>query len=301
MTARAAEDHGARALTIALGGHWRGGHGMACCPAHDDHEPSLSISTGRNGQPIVMCFAGCPQQAVVDALKTRGLWFSGNAVSEAARETLAQAAARNELKRIEAARRLWHQGVSIANSPAETYLRGRGLKPPFPPSLRFIPNLTHAPSGLSFPVMIAGVQRLDRSLVAVHRTYLSAEGEAKAAVSQSKMSLGLVRGGAVRLAAHDGELIVGEGIESTLSAMQASGLPGWAALSTSGLASLDLPPDVRAVTIAADNDINGAGQRAASAAAARWVGERRAVRVALPPAPGTDFNDLINQKMEIRL
>ena len=98
---------------------------------------------------------------------------------------------------------------------------------------------------------------------------------------------------AVRLARVGSKLILGEGIESTLSAMQAADLPGWACLSTSGLRGVILPnlPIASDVTIAADND--KAGIEAANEAAERLRGEGRTVRIALPPEPGTDFNDLI--------
>jgi 5S rRNA maturation endonuclease (ribonuclease M5) len=43
----------------------------ACCPAHDDSSPSLSIKAGDN-QPVVFhCHAGCDQAAILDALGLR--------------------------------------------------------------------------------------------------------------------------------------------------------------------------------------------------------------------------------------
>jgi hypothetical protein len=33
----------AETLTRALGGRWHGSYGAACCPAHEDRNPSLSI------------------------------------------------------------------------------------------------------------------------------------------------------------------------------------------------------------------------------------------------------------------
>jgi len=46
---------------------------MACCPAHEDGTPSLSID-GTADKLLFKCMAGCSQDAVVSALKTRGLF-----------------------------------------------------------------------------------------------------------------------------------------------------------------------------------------------------------------------------------
>jgi hypothetical protein len=124
----------------------------------------------------------------------------------------------------------------------------------------------------------------------VHRTYLDAD-EGKARVKPVKAMLGPCAGGAVRLAAPGDALMVGEGIETCLSAMQAAGLPAWAALSTSGLRSLVLPNTTRDVIVLADAD--AAGEMTARACALRWSEEGRRVRIARPPE-GFDFNDLLN-------
>jgi len=73
----------AQALTLALGGKFVNGLGKACCPAHDDHKPSLEIAE-RNGRTVFVCRAGCEQAAVLAALKSRGLWPSGQAAREEA-------------------------------------------------------------------------------------------------------------------------------------------------------------------------------------------------------------------------
>ncbi|NQV22937.1 MAG: AAA family ATPase, partial [Rhodopirellula sp.] len=41
---------------------------MACCPAHDDHHPSLSASEGKDGRVLLNCFAGCSIESVLAAL-----------------------------------------------------------------------------------------------------------------------------------------------------------------------------------------------------------------------------------------
>ena len=70
-------------------------------------------------------------------------------------------------------------------------------------------------------------------------------------------------------------LLVAEGLETTLSVMRACALPGWAALSAGGIKSLVLPPSANMIMICADNDANGVGQRAANAAAERFLAEGR--------------------------
>ena len=61
-------------IATALGGQ-RSGDGWACkCPAHDDKHPSLSVSDGAGGKVLVRCHAGCSQEAVISALRARGLW-----------------------------------------------------------------------------------------------------------------------------------------------------------------------------------------------------------------------------------
>ena len=47
------------------------------------------------------------------------------------------------------------------------------------------------------------------------------------------------------------------------------------------------------VLICSDNDPNGTGQRASQSAADRFLAEGRRVRIALPPEPGVDFNDVL--------
>ena len=54
------------------------------------------------------------------------------------------------------------------------------------------------------------------------------------------------------------------------------------------------PPLASLVIVAADHDRNGVGERAARIAAGRWLVEGRRVRIAMPPEPGSDFNDLLN-------
>jgi hypothetical protein len=46
----------------------RGEDYQALCPAHEDHEPSLSVRVGDDGRVLVNCFAGCRTEDVVSEL-----------------------------------------------------------------------------------------------------------------------------------------------------------------------------------------------------------------------------------------
>ena len=148
----------------------------------------------------------------------------------------------------------------------------------------------HASGGI-WPAMVALVTNgADGMPLAIHRTYLAHDGAGKAPVQPQKMMLGSCRCGAVNLAQPSNVILVGQGIETCLSAMVASGQPAWAALSTSGLRGLDLPRYVRDVVVLTDGD--DAGEAAARECAWRWKGEGRRVRIARPPQ-GMDFTDLL--------
>ena len=77
---------GIDAQTIAdgLGNYKKSNNGfMACCPAHEDNNPSLSIKDGSDGRVLVHCFAGCTQERVIDRLEALGLWYDRRAIQSA--------------------------------------------------------------------------------------------------------------------------------------------------------------------------------------------------------------------------
>ena len=174
--------------------------------------------------------------------------------------------------------------------PLTTYLRSRGLNLPASPALRFHAGLKH-PSGGIWPAMVALVTLGGTgSPIAVHRTFLARDGGGKAPVDPQKMMLGPCRGG-VGASRRPRRRADGRRRDRDLPCRHAGdGKPAWAALSTSGLRSLDLPRDVRDVIVLADGD--EPGEAAAQDCARRWKREGRRVRIARPPQ-GMDFNDLL--------
>ncbi len=282
----------AETMAKALGGRKVGQGWTARCPAHDDREPSLSIRDA-DGKVLVRCHAGCDQRDVIAALKERGLWGGKAHTSLQTSRHRKVSPPRPDLNQVErsaAALSIWQSTIPAEGTPVEAYLASRGLTCSLPPSLRFHSGLKH-PSGEIWPCMVALVSQGDEDKpLAIHRTFLAREGQAKAPVEPAKMMLGPCRGGAVRLGPPGEVLMVGEGIETCLAAMLTTGNPAWAALSTSGLRALDLPDCVRNVIVLADGD--DTGEAAARDCALRWMRQGRRVRIARP-LRGLDFNDML--------
>lgn len=273
----------AERMAKSLGGHRSGAGWLAKCPAHDDQTPSLSIKDGDHGRVLLFCFAGCETRQVIMQLKARDLWEETREGSPS-KPTVQKPRAPHD-----GALKLWREATSASDTVVQLYLRQRGISISVPDTLRFHRALRHR-SGGSHPAMIALVTHaITGAPMAIHRTFLDQAG-GKAQVEPNKMMLGPTAGGIVQLGRGEGGLLVGEGIETTLSGMQATGRPGWAALSTSGMQALALPDHVREVTILADGDPPGI--KAAHEAAGRWT--KCGVRVRIAKAPnGRDFNDLI--------
>ena len=267
---------------------------MARCPAHDDREPSLSIRDGDNGVVLVHCHAGCDQTQVIATLRSRGLWEESGvrgshnprhaALPRARRIATTPSAARSRFE-------LWGETAPAAGTPVETYLVSRGLCLPPPLMLRFHPGLAH-PSGAVWPAMVALVTsgaddaadgdppHLSRSRRRRQSAGRSAEDDARSLPRRRRSACGTRRRADGRRRAS----------RLAFAAMQATGHAAWAALSTSGLRTLDLPHDARDVIVLADGD--DAGETAARDCARRWKREGRRVRIARPPQ-GMDFNDML--------
>jgi hypothetical protein len=288
-------------IATALGAATRSGQWWRCiCPVHGSRtgrSATLALRD-RNRSLIVHCHAGCRPAEILAELRRRGLLdgrCDRRGTTPSAIDCRDSTGYRDDERRIENARHIWAAGIPARGTPVTRYLAGRGIFFEPPPVLRWAPRCWHREQRAELPAMLARVDGPDDGLVGVHRTYLLRDDRGQWH-RRDRASLGPISGGAVRLGQAAETLITGEGIETVLAVMLATGLPGWAALSTSGLSGLILPPLVHAVIIAADHDPSGAGERAAFGAAARWIGEGRQVRIAMPPKPGADFNDVLTSR-----
>jgi hypothetical protein len=286
----------ARTLTARLGGKWHhAGYGEALCPVHDDHDPSLTIRDGERS-PLVTCHLGCERRQIVTALRQAGLWPETDGGRD--RGASGDERRRREEETLHYLRSIWREAHQITGTPVETYLRERGIRGKLPPTLRYA-VLKHTDTGLMLPCMVAAVQAPDRTICGLHRTYLRADGIGKAPVTKPRKMLGRYMGGAIRLAAADAEIAIGEGIETTLSYQQVTGIPSWAAICTSGMRAIVLPALPLAATVHLLVDLDPAGEEAAHAAAERLTREGRKVKLARPIV-GKDFNDALREARHAR-
>jgi putative DNA primase/helicase len=295
--ARALDENARR----SSGGWWN-----SRCPVCQG-EAKLGLKDG-DRKLIVNCFKGCNPREILAELRRRRLWnraaakqFPNPDPEELQRRRADEAA--NWAHRRANARDMWEQTSLASGTIVEVYLWSRLIMISAPPEIRLHRSLWHKESGERRPAMVARVNHVEHGSVGVHVTWLQPDGAGKASLVPVRKTFGPIGGGAVQLGEPrpDNWLIVGEGLESTLSVMRARDLPGWAALSAGGIEHLLLPPEARMVLICADNDENGRGQRAANAAAKRWASEGRRVKIFMPPTAGTDWNDVLRGKAPARI
>lgn len=196
---------------------------------------------------------------------------------------------------------LWNETVPVTDcDPVSLYLRRRGLTGPVPDHLRLHPGLTYWDDGGdrgTWPAMVAPLVRPDGIGLALHRTYLTADG-CKAPVPTVKKltsASGPLAGACIPLHEPQGGVIgIAEGIETAQAAHLASGLPTVAAYSAGNMAAVIWPADLTRLVVFADADLAGA-------AAAQNLKERAlraglSVAVMTPTTPGADWCDVLARR-----
>jgi phage/plasmid primase-like uncharacterized protein len=282
----------AKDVAHLLGGHKQGRLWLCPCPVpthgkgRGDRNPSLLVSDDRDGRVRFSCRAGCASRDVAEVIRDMD---RGALQREGPRHDPAIEQA-DKAKKLGWAKQVWNRTVNARGTLVERYLASRRITIAPPPPIRFHSALRHRGSQMCWPTMVAGIQDASGQFRGIHRTYLRDDGGGKAPVDGAKMTLGDCSGNSVHLAPAAPTLMVGEGIETCLSAMQATGLPAWAALSAGNLTKLILPAEAGEVIILVDGDPTG--RKYARLAARRWIREGRRVRIAQAPE-GKDFNDLL--------
>lgn len=190
---------------------------------------------------------------------------------------------------------LWAETVDAHGTPVEAYLASRGLGL-IGHDIRFHPA---CPFGgertLAMVCLVRDV--ITNEPVAIHRTALNMAGEKVKIGGADRLSLGPVRGGAIKLMPDEDVttcLGVGEGLESTASlqlAPEFGASPVWSLISAGGIESLPVLAGIECLWIAVDHD--GGGIRASRACARRWHEAGREVFLVETRKAGADLNDLV--------
>jgi hypothetical protein len=163
----------------------------------------------------------------------------------------------------EAARRLFRAGRLVPGTPDEAYLRARGITGRLDwPALRCHPSVYHraaedAPLEL-WPALLAAVTAIDGTITDILRTWLDRNRPAKAPLADPRRALGHLLGNAVRFDTPSDILAAGEGVETMLALKSVLPLlPMAAGLSANHLAAFEVPPALRRLYVARDNDAVG--------------------------------------------
>lgn len=299
----------ARKSRPAAGDFW------AVCPFHQERTASLHLKE-RGAEGWFRCF-GCGEKGDLIAFhrKLHGGGFRQTleaigggldvapdpALVEAREQARREREAEEERERkarVDAAQAVYYSaGVHVAGTLGELYMRARQIHLPLGNiDLRFhsrapLSPYDHAKAGRC-PAIVARIFDATGEHIGAHLTFIKTDGSGKRCFEHlggdARMIVGEHRGGFIRLGRLRHTAVIGEGWETTLSACEAAGLPGLAAINAPNMRALVLPPGVQRVLIAHDRDPKGIGQLSAEALAERLHAD--GVRVEMMPPPG-DFDD----------
>jgi len=263
---------------------------VGCCPFHSERTPSFTVNDDKG---FFHCFGCGAHGDVLDFVMQAegvGLRDAADRIGSGHVPVLPERQRPPEPERdtVAEALTIWRSASSARGTAAEAYLRGRGIHIPIPETIRFA-RLPYGRRGDPIPCLVAVVGSTEGKVIGIQRTYLKPDGSGKADVPAPKLSLGRIRGGAIRLAPAAGELVVTEGMEDALTLQQELGRSVWAAAGASMLPSMVFPSGVRSIVIGADNDASG--EREARKAGEAFSDCGLEVRMMRPDAGFKDFND----------
>ena len=202
----------------------------------------------------------------------------------------------NSDEKTQAALRLWEQGTSITGTLAARYLADTrridlaALPANIDAVLRFHSCCVFGP-GTRHPCLLALMRnpRTD-AITGIHRIALSSNAQ-----KIERRMLG--RTGVVKLWPAGPQLVVAEGLETTLAGATriphrgAPLRPAWAALAAIALGQFPLIPGVERLIVLVDHDPEG--KTAAARCTERWTSAGRTVVRLTPKQRDFDFNDII--------
>jgi hypothetical protein len=201
-------------------------------------------------------------------------------------------------------RHIWDEARSPAGTPVELHFAYRHLNLPDSEDIRFHPEcpfgIDDKDRRLFVPAMVALVRHVvTNKPQGIHRTALDLQGNQRRDLENSRLSLGDMIGGAVKLTPDEHVTIalgIAEGIETALSLQRVPewfGSPVWSLLFADNLANLPVLPGIETLAVSVDRD--KAGEKAALEVSHRWRRAGRMVFFAKPHAAGEDLNDVVRR------
>ncbi len=296
-----------RDIVSRLGGELSAGGRQANIPGpgHTPKDRSLSLRVSDDGERILFnSFAGDSAREVFAYLGIEGAseYKPTRAEIAASIRRREEEAAKAEREKLAFCASIWEGSLDLRDTPAALYLWNRGLVLNDCPDIRFHPAVPRkAPWSIMegdppppdpHPALVCAARNGRGDARGLHATYVTEDGR-KAFGDRSRLMFGPMSGAAVRTApiGPDGSLAVGEGLETCGAFSVLHSVPCWAAFSTSGIVGFEIPLEVKRLLIAADNDENGAGVRAAQQLAER-ASRRCDVEIMVPPMIG-DWNKVL--------
>jgi hypothetical protein len=293
----------AEMLARALGGKRAGRQWLCRCVIpenhrHGDRNPSLMIWDGQVAVRL-KCMAGCDTRDIIAELQRRSLWNHPVRPPVPRPQVIRpQAHDGNNGVNDARARRLWAEAQDPRGTLVEHYLvEHRGVPLGLELTNRVLRYHPECPFGNErAPALLAAFRPIqgdfdpDAPPAAIQRLRLDPRTARKIGKA---MSLGPIAGAAIKLDPDEAvttALGVGEGLETCLSPYAAGWHPIWALGSSSAIANLPVLNGLDVLTIFADHDENGVGERDSLSCKARYEAVGIQVDLYLPDQAG-DWND----------
>jgi P4 family phage/plasmid primase-like protien len=181
------------------------------------------------------------------------------------------------------------QSGPATGTPAEAYLRSRGIALDLPNSIGYRSDAVR-----QYGALVGLATDEAGEVLAVQQIYITAEGQ-KAPVHPAKRTNKAMEGWAERSAVRvpgRAPIILCEGIVTALSLAQATGQEAWACLGISNMAKAPLPKGVE-VIVARDGDIPGSPADGQMQRTLATLKERGFIALLASPPEGQDFNDVL--------
>ena len=284
-------------ISNTLHGTLNGEGFLVPCVCHEDKKPSLSIKDiiNKHGNPDIICecHAGCSWKDVKNELELRGLLPKFNPATKGESSKTTKTAKATQKKNLSYP---WKQAKQNPEK-IKDYFASRGIifdsddtGFSIPSSLRFGSYRDKKTGDQVNLIVCAATKPDDDNVQAVQRIFVKENSQGHLVKDGCKM-LGEVSGRGVWFYRKREKtiLIVGEGVETTLSAMLPMQMNGVAALDAGKMKKLVFPAETKEIYILVDQDKNLVGQLA-SIELAKDFRESQAGRKAFLVIPSESFN-----------